>query len=649
MARDRSAMKWLADVWSKNVAPPERLTVTEWADKYRMLSEESSSEPGPWRTSRTPYLKEIMDCLSPTSPIRRVAFMKGSQVGGTEALYNAMGHTIDIDPGPILVVMPTVETAERNSRQRIEPMLDACARLKKKIGERRSRTGFNTLRVKKFPGGVMMLTGANSPAGLRSMPVKFLFMDEVDAYPANVDKEGDPVLLASRRVTTFANHKIAEVSTPKIAGISRIERAYNATDKRKYFVPCPSCNGFQTLEFGQLKWPEREPEKVLYECILCNHLFPNSAKDKILRLGEWRPTQKAPPDVAGFHLSALYSPVGWESWSDIARLWESAQTDENAKATFINCSLGLPVEQESDAPAWESLHSRAESYRLGTAPPGVSFVTVGVDVQRDRLEVQLLGWGRGKRCWVLDYKVFMGDVQGDQVWSQLTEYMMQDIPCTGVNEGRTLTIRALAIDSGAYSPRVYAWARDWNQPNFGPGGAAAPFARTVVVVKGQSQDRGALLTVSKVDGVSNQGSKRWVRIQNLGTPVIKSHLYTLLKLRRQPDVDPPNGYIHFPALSEKYFEGLVSEKLITYTEKGYPRTRWELPPGKRNEALDTWVYGYAAALVVGLERFVDADWDKFEDLPSLPLQPVKKDENIKVEAKPSVQVRPVVPFDNNVW
>lgn len=214
--------------------PDPILTVSEWADAHRRLSGKAASEPGPWRTARTPYLKEIMDCLSPASPIRRVVFMKGAQVGGTECGNNWIGFVIHHTPGPMLAVLPTGEMAKRNSKQRIDPLIEESEVLRSRVRPARSRDSGNTILQKEFQGGVLVLTGANSAAGLRSMPVRFLFLDEVDAYPGDVDGEGDPVALAEARTRTFARRKILIVSTPTIRGISRIEREYDLSDQRRY-------------------------------------------------------------------------------------------------------------------------------------------------------------------------------------------------------------------------------------------------------------------------------------------------------------------------------------------------------------------------------------------------------------------------------
>ena len=226
--------------WRDGLTPDPLLTVSEWADRYRVLSQRASSEPGRWRTERTPYLKEIMDCLSPSSPFQRVVFMKGAQVGATESGNCWIGYVIHQAPGPMMAVAPTVELAKRNSKQRLDPLIEESEVLRERVKERRSRDSGNTVLSKEFPGGVLILTGANSAVGLRSMPARYLFLDEVDGYPGDVEGEGDPILLAERRSATFQRRKILLVSTPKTKGLSRIEREYGQSDQRRYFVPVPA-------------------------------------------------------------------------------------------------------------------------------------------------------------------------------------------------------------------------------------------------------------------------------------------------------------------------------------------------------------------------------------------------------------------------
>ena len=295
-------------------------TVTEWANEYRFLSSVSSSEPGKWQTERTPYLQEIMDCLSPNHPCERVVFMKGAQVGGTECGNNWMGFVICNAPGPMLIVNPTTETAKRTSKMRIDPAIENCPALREKIKSPRSRDSGNTMLIKEFPGGILILTGANSPIGLRSMPVRYLFLDEVDGFPDEAGTEGDPVDLAVQRTATFNNRKIFMVSTPTIKDASRIEQAFLEGDQRYYHVPCPHCGHYQVLRWRNVIFDPKNLTEAVYKCEKCEAIWHDYQKEQILRQGKWIATNpNGNPGVVSFHLSSLYSPHGWTSWTSIAR------------------------------------------------------------------------------------------------------------------------------------------------------------------------------------------------------------------------------------------------------------------------------------------------------------------------------------------
>ncbi len=290
--------------------PDPLLKVSEWADRSRQLSTIASSEPGKWRTERTPYLREIMDSLSSSSPAEKVVFMKGAQIGGTEAGNNWIGYIIDQTPGPMLVVQPTVEMGTRWSKGRFAPLIEDTPCLRSKIKDPRSRDSGNTVQSKEFPGGTVVVTGANSPVGLRSMPVKYLFLDEVDAYPGDSGGEGDPVLLSIARTNTFTRRKIFLVSTPTVHGISRIEKEFESSDKRYFFLPCPHCNYYQVLKWPQIKWKDKDPSTAHYVCIECRGEIKNHQKTEMLARGKWRATGKEGKKEAkegakiGFHLSA---------------------------------------------------------------------------------------------------------------------------------------------------------------------------------------------------------------------------------------------------------------------------------------------------------------------------------------------------------
>ena len=510
--------------WRDGLTPDPLLTVSEWADRYRVLSQRASSEPGRWRTERAPYLREIMDCLSPLSPFQRVVFMKGSQVGGSECGNNWIAYVIHQAPGPMMAVAPTVELAKRNSKQRLDPLIEESEVLRERVKERRSRDSGNTVLSKEFPGGVLILTGANSAVGLRSMPARYLFLDEVDGYPGDVEGEGDPILLAERRSATFQRRKILLVSTPKTKGLSRIEREYGQSDQRRFFVPCPHCGEHQMLELQNLRWPEGRPREAEYACSACGALTGERHKTWMLEHGEWRPTGVGDGRTAGFHLSSLYSPVGWFSWADAAEMYEQARKVPDLMKGFVNTVLGLPFEEEAEAPEWQRLYERRETNRIGIVPEPGLFLTAGVDVQKDRLEVEIVAWGRGKESWSVDYRVIEGDTARAEVWAKLDALLDKDWPHAS---GHTLPIRVMCVDAGYATQDVYAWVRQHPQGSWGPAGAVARQPRTAVAVKGRDRDTALLLSVSKADA---GGRRRGLRVWSVGTPVAKGELYRWLKL-----------------------------------------------------------------------------------------------------------------------
>ena len=304
------------------------LTVPEWADRYRVLSSSTASEAGRYRSSRTPYLVKIGEALSATSPAEMVVLMKGSQIGATELGLNWIGYVIHQAPGPFLFVSPTVEMAKRTSKQRLDALIEDCPELRALVKDPRSRDSGNTILLKEFPRGVLINTGANSGVGMRSMPARYVYGDEVEAYPPSADDEGDPVALAMRATRTFQRRKMYFCSTPLRAGMSRIERLLNACESRwRWHVPCPTCAAMQVLELANLHWPEGEPAAAHFVCVECAAPIEERDKTAMLARGEWRADWNRGTKSIGFHLPAFYSPIGWFSWADAARLYEQAKTE----------------------------------------------------------------------------------------------------------------------------------------------------------------------------------------------------------------------------------------------------------------------------------------------------------------------------------
>ena len=605
---------FVQNVYLKSFTPEPHYDVADWADRYRLLSGKSSAEPGEWKTARTPYLKEVMNQLSTSSPAQRIVFMKGAQVGGTEAGNNWIGYIIHMAPGPMMAVSPTVELAKRNSKQRIEPLLQETPELRERVKPARERDSGNTILSKEFDGGLLIMTGANSAAGLRSMPARYLFMDEIDAYPGDVGGEGDPILLAERRSATFRlRRKIFMVSTPTVKGISRVQREFEKSDQRYFFVPCTKCGHYQHLRFTQLRWPEGKPEEAKYACESCGHLMHNHEKTSLLSKGEWRATAESVDGTVGYHLSSLYSPVGWFSWSDAATLFEEAKRNPDLMKGFVNTVLGEPYEESSEAPEWQRIYERREKYSQGVVPMGGLFLTAGVDVQKDRLECEVVAWGRNKQNWSVDYIIIDGDTARQDTWDRLsTEVLDRD----WLHEsGHSLPIRVMAVDSGYATQDVYAFVRQHPQAVWGGSGARASQPRTVVAIKGQERDTALILSVSKAD---TGGKRRGLRVWNVSGPVAKMELYRWLKLEWPTDKDLedgvayPPGSCHFPQYGEEFFKQLTAERCITRVVRGFPKQVWEKDPSRNNEALDCRVYARAAASIYGLDRMSDYKWRSME-------------------------------------
>jgi phage terminase large subunit GpA-like protein len=594
--------------------PDPLLTISQWADRYRWLSQRASAEHGRWRTERTPYLREIMDCLSPMSLIERTVFMKGAQIGGTECGNNWMGYIIHQAPGPMMAVQPTVEMAKRNSKQRIDPLIEESEVLRKLVRDPRSRDSGNTVLSKDFPGGVLVMTGANSAVGLRSMAARYLFLDEVDAYPGDVEGEGDPITLAMARTRTFARRKVFLVSTPKITGMSRIESAYEESDQRKYWVPCPTCREFQILKFAQLRWPKGDPQSAVYICEHCGQEIRNHQKQSMLARGEWRAGAKGDGRTAGFHISSLYSPVGWFSWGDAAKQFEQAQKNPALLQVFVNTVLGETWTLLGEAPEWQKLYDRREDYKVGLVPRGGLFLTAGADVQKDRIEVEIAAWGRGKESWSVDYRVFEGDTSRAAVWEKLAGLLNESFT---TESGLELPIMQLAVDSGFATIEVYQWARR-------QGGR-------VLVIKGDSRTPSLIGSASPVEvGPMGAKLKRGVRVWPVNSGMAKEELYRWLRQDRPTDEDVakgipfPSGYCHFPRYSEEYFKQITAEQLVTKIVKGYRRHEWQ-KMRERNEALDCRVYARAAAGRVGIDRFQEKHWTDLERrVGAPPVQDVKQ-------------------------
>ena len=593
--------------WREGLTPDPLLSVSVWSDRHRMLSSKASAEPGRWRTSRTPYLKAIMDCLSPTSPVERVVFMKGAQLGATEMGSNWIGYVIHHAPGPMMAVWPTVEMAKRNSKQRIDPLIEESGVLAELIAPARSRDSGNTILAKEFRGGVLVMTGANSAVGLRSMPVRYLFLDEVDGYPVDVEGEGDAISLAEARTRTFARRKIFIVSTPTIAGVSSIEREFESSNQCRYFVPCPHCSHRQWLRFEQLRWEKGQPETAAYHCESCEVPIAEHHKAWMLEHGEWRPM--APENgtkTTGFHLSSLYSPVGWRSWREIATAWEAAVNKETGSAaaikTFKNTELGETWVEEGEAPDWQRLLERRDNYPIGTVPAGGLLLVGGADVQKDRIEASIWAFGRGKASWLVEHRILMGDTAREAVWRDLGALLAEQWTHAS---GATMPLARFALDTGFATQEAYAFVR-------------ASRDSRLMAVKGIARGAALIGTPQAVD-VSQGGKKlrRGIKVFSVAGGIAKLEFYN--NLRKIADVEEdgvtiryPAGFVHLPQMDAEFIQQLCAEQLVTRRDRnGFAHREWQ-KMRERNEALDCYVYARAAAAAAGLDRFEERHWRELE-------------------------------------
>lgn len=568
--------------------PDPVMTVSEWADQFRILAQEHAAEPGPWRTSRTPYLREVMDALGPQHPAEVVVFMKGAQIGATEAGNNWIGSIIHHRPRPVMMVLPTTDVVKRVSKKRLAKMISATPELAGLVSEPRSRDSSNTLFMKEYPGGSLVMAGANAPAGLRSDPIGDLFLDEVDAYPADCGGEGDPVELAIKRTATYSTRKIFMPSTPTIAGLSRIEAAYLETDRRRYFIPCPDCMFYQVIDWDRIKWdkdPEGNhlPETAGLECVGCGVRIPENKKTWMLERGEWRPTNPdhKDPKRIGFHLSALYSPVGWLSWADIVAEFTTAKKYPDRLKTFVNTVLGETWQEEGEEEDPAILMARREPYPIEPVPEGVAVITAGVDIQDDRIEVEIVGWGAGSESWGLDYRVLRGSPGLPEVWASLDAILTRTFKHP--NTSAPMPIAAVCVDTGGhFTTEVYQFC-------------SLRYRRRVFAIKGVGGPGRPVAGRPTKNKIGNTNRK--IRLFPLGVDAIKTAVYSNLKITA-----PGPGYCHFPhRYGEEWFNQLCGEKRILETNRrtGYVRHTWVKM--RANEALDCRVYASAAVAILGAD------------------------------------------------
>lgn len=600
-------------------APPPRLTLSGWADEHAILSAESSAEVGKWRT--IPYQRGIMDAITDRH-IESVTCMKSARVGWTKIINHAVGYFMHYDPCPMMIVQPTIGDAEGYSKDEIAPMIRDTEALQGLVADTGKRDSGNTILHKQFPGGQLRMVGADSPRGFRRVSMRFVAFDEVDGYAATAGEEGDQLKLGIKRTDFFWNRKILAGSTPTLDSTSRIKRRFEKGDMRYYFVPCPHCQYPQVLKFKNMKWDKGRPETAHFICESPDCCDPETGEvRKIgyewqrwmveeadrrnlagdLRYG-WVPTNPdADPRHASFHIWAAYSYSPNATWAHLAAEWLDSHKNIEERKTFVNTVLGETYKGEGDAPDWKRLYDRRENYRRNIVPAGGLVLFAGADVQKDRIEVEIIAYGPRMLSWSVDYRVFPGDtsqLDGD-CWKRLDALLGEWFEH---EHGGQLQVTMLAVDSGYNTSVVYEWV-------------SRHAINRVFAIDGRD-NLSMVVGAPKSIQYTPRGKRksRSVKLWPIGISIVKTELYGWLK-QEKPTTESgdilPFGYCHFPEYSEEYFRGITAEEIVPRLVKGFRRYQWE-KVYDRNEPLDCRVYGRAMAYLAGVDRWDAERWDDLE-------------------------------------
>lgn len=591
-------------------APPEDLTVPEWAEKYRVLSRENSAEAGPWRNRRTPYLIEPMRAFTDPA-VRHITVVASSQVGKSELELNIIGYIIDQDPSSILYVQPTLDDAKKFSRQRVSPMIRDTPTLRRKVADVKSRDGGNTILQKQFPGGLISIVGSQAASGLASLPARYIIGDERDRWAVSAGTEGDPWDLAVARTTTYYNAKLVDVSTPTIRGASAIQTTYEAGTMEHWCYQCPDCGEWSEIRFDDIKFDFREVQtgrKRDYDITsvqwACPHCGVLQAEDKMrTQPTRWIADNPDALTISGhrsFKISAFASP--WVPWTSIVYRFLTSKSDPQKLKVFYNTVIGEWWEERGDVLDPEEALSRREPYgetpsgAPADMPPGAILLTMGVDVQDDRLEYEIVGHGHYRETWGVKYGMIMGDPDEAAVWQRLDELLQHDFVRA---DGKALRVRLAFVDSGGHKTQSVYYQTLLRRPRVfaikGKGGEGVPYTRppskVKIVVGGRNLGTAWLYTIGVDEGKADIMASMRVR-----EPGPRCCHYPL---------NPAAGY------DLRYFEGLLSERLVNKNDGrrgGNAKWVWEkITSGGRNEPFDCRNYALAAF------RALDPDMDAEEN------------------------------------
>jgi len=610
------------DTFKQAIKPDPYITISEWAEANFVLPKESTKEHGKYRIDRTPFVREVLDELSPMSAASEVVLIKPTQLAGTTIGIIFLMCIADLYPGPCLFITVTESLAKRFSKKRITPSIKLIPCLKDKIKTMKTRDSQNTILVKEFPGGSWLLAGSNAAASYRSEPAKYVILDDYDGFDMDIEGEGDPGELADRRTGSFADSKIYKNSTPTVKGASNIERDWENTSQGLFQVPCPHCMEYQYLVWGGkdssfgIKFTRDDNgqvDEVWYECKFCHNRIDEHKKPWMLERGKYVHKYPERTSKRGFKYNALYSPLGWKNtWKIITEKFLAATREakegkpQKLKA-WTNTMMADSWEERGASPEWEVLSQRRETYAEKFVPHDGLFLSCGVDTQDNRLAVLVRAWGVGEESWLIYHTEIWGDPNQDDVWDKLDMILNAGYQH---ESGHVLQIQSTFIDAmGHRTQPVYNYCR-----------LRAPRIYAIQGIPGENKPivgfKPTLVDVNFAGQVIKEGCQLW----KIGVHQAKVTIYSRLNM-------PGHGagvYHWHQAATDEYFKQLTAERLVLKYVKGYPRYEWTKEPGRANEALDIEVYAYAAAIRYGmnqpgfwpeLKRYFDEKSKKKEEKP----------------------------------
>lgn len=607
------------------MTPPDDLTVTQWAEAKRRLSAESAAEPGPWRTERTPYLREPMDAF--TDPkVRHIVMVAASQVGKSEFLNNCIGYIIDEDPGSILFIHPTTIDAQEYSKLRIAPMLRDSPALRQKIAAPKSRDSHNTILQKAYPGGILTMCGSTEAHALASKPIRYVFGDERDRWATSAGNEGDPWDLAMARQTTFYNAKAVEVSTTTIKNASAIEAAYYTGTMERWNSKCPHCGEYHEIRWSDIRFEYDEiivshkktykVKKVYYTCSGCGCISTEAEMKRAPAKWIAENPEAYGQGTRSFWLNAFVSQ--WASWESIVLKYLNALGSTKKMQVVFNTCFGEPWEDRGDIEDEDSLLARREDYGKDKngepveLPPGVLVLTAGVDTQDDRMEYEIVGHGFFGETWGIEKGIVMGRPDDDATWNKLDEVVFDRV--MRFENGVGLRVSMSFVDEGGHftqSVRAQCNAR---------------ISKKVFCIKGMpGQDKPYISPPKKQKIFVNQIAVGTCWQYQLGVDSGKEIIMDNLRVQT-----PGQKYCHFPKRDDygsAYFAGLLSETKVYDPNKKQPWSWKKIPGHERNEPLDCRNYALAAF------KALPKNLDEID-------RQIKAASGVRVPAPPSANITP---------